>query len=344
MRRIVNLPTKSYVVLLLCLGTVLIYPLIDVKIIPGHDYVFHVTRILDVAEALRAGIFPVRMYVDEVQFWGTPVGIFYPGLFIYIPALLKLAGIPIEICYNFFIAMIIYMGVILSWYGFSILTRSKITGFFSTILYVSSGYYIINAYIRNALGELLGLSFLPLAIACIIDFVTKEKVSRKSFILGIFAISAIIESHVLTSVFLVLFALFLIIVNIKLVSLKIGKRLFIIALLIFLLNATFIIPFIIYYVNVPLDIDYINSFSQNGLVFNHLLLFLVFFNFWLFTALYFFLSTKIILRKYKNFYLYKKGFLTKKILTRYSRYLFLGLFFTLLTLQLIPWGTFHGGF
>ena len=156
-----NLSTQNYIILLLCCATIIILPLIDSKIIPGHDYVFHVTRILDVAEALKEGIFPVRMYVDEVQFWGTPVGILYPGLFVYIPALLKLAGVPIEICYNFFIAMIIYLGAISSWYGFSMLTRSKITGFYSAVLYISSGWYLIDAYIRNALGELLGLSFLP---------------------------------------------------------------------------------------------------------------------------------------------------------------------------------------
>ena len=97
-----NLSIQNYIILLLCCATVIVLPLIDSKIIPGHDYVFHVTRILDVAEALKEGIFPVRMYVDEIQFWGSPVGIFYPGLFVYFPALLKLAGIPIEICYNFF--------------------------------------------------------------------------------------------------------------------------------------------------------------------------------------------------------------------------------------------------
>lgn len=79
-----RLTTKEYFFLFLFLGSVLVIPVMDNKILPGHDYVFHVTRILDVASALHEGIFPVRIYVDDIQFWGTPVGIFYPSLFIFL--------------------------------------------------------------------------------------------------------------------------------------------------------------------------------------------------------------------------------------------------------------------
>ena len=170
---------KRYYMLLLILGLILIIPVIDTKLIPGHDYIFHVSRIEAVAEALKQGVFPVRMYVDTVQFWGAPAGIFYPGLFNYFPALLKLAGIPTEICYNIYIAFILYIGLFASWHGFSLLTRSRPIGILCSALYISSGYYLFDAYMRNALGELLALSFMPLAIACIIHIVNKPKVSHK---------------------------------------------------------------------------------------------------------------------------------------------------------------------
>lgn len=330
-----NLSTQNYIILLLCCATIIILPLIDSKIIPGHDYVFHITRIIDVAEALKEGIFPVRMYVNEVQFWGTPVGIFYPGLFAYIPALLRLAGFPIEICYNFFIAMIIYLGAISSWYGFSMLTKSKKTGFYSAVLYISSGWYLIDAYIRNALGELLGLSFLPLAIACIIDFITKSKIPVKHYILGILSISAIIESHVLTSAFLVVFAIFLIVVRIKHISLIISKRLFCIALVLFLLNASFIIPLLLYYIKVPVDLDFVVWFSKEGWSIKVLFLLVVFENFWLLNALYFFFSTY--LNNFNGTKLFNKFFLIKKVFSNYIIFFILGLFFIFLSSELIPW-------
>lgn len=334
-----NLSTQNYIIFLLCCATIIILPLIDSKIIPGHDYVFHVTRILDVAEALKEGIFPVRMYVDEVQFWGTPVGIFYPGLFAYIPALLKLAGVPIEICYNFFIAMIIYLGAISSWYGFSMLTRSKITGFYSAVLYISSGWYLIDAYIRNALGELLGLSFLPLAIACMIDFITKSKIQVKHYILGILSISAIIESHVLTGAFLVLFGLILIVIRFRHITLSIIKRLFCLSMILFLLNATFIVPFLVYYIKVPVDLDFVVKFSEEGWSLKILFLLVVFENFWLLNALYFFFSSY--LNKFYGTKLFNNKFLIKKVVSNYINLFIIGLFFIFLSSELIPWDVLY---
>ena len=106
-----DLNNSVYIFLLLLGFALLSVILVDSKIIPGHDYIFHVSRIEDVAAALQEGIFPVRIYVDSVQFWGAPVGIFYPGLFVYFPALLRCAGFSIEICYNIFIAFIIFTGL-----------------------------------------------------------------------------------------------------------------------------------------------------------------------------------------------------------------------------------------
>ncbi len=193
---------QTYYSLLIVLGLLLILPIIDTKIIPGHDHIFHVSRIEAVAEAIKHGVFPVRMYVDQVQFWGTPTGIFYPGFFIYIPALLKLAGAPIEICYNIFIALIVFLGLFASWYGFTLLTRSKYIGLLSTVLYISSGYFLFDAYIRSALGELISMSFMPLAIASIICIINKFRVSNKIYLFAVLSITVIIESHVLSTVFL----------------------------------------------------------------------------------------------------------------------------------------------
>ena len=196
-----------YTVFLLLTWLILIIPLIDTKIIPGHDYVFHVSRILNIADGLQDGVFPLRIYADEMIFWGAPVGIFYPSLFLYFPALLKVTGVPIEICYNLFISFIFLAGTFSSWLGFSLLTRSKKKGLFAALFFISSGYYLSDAYIRSAVGELLGLSFMPLAAACIQAVITKSRISKKIYILGVLSVSAVIQSHVLSCYFLMLFAL-----------------------------------------------------------------------------------------------------------------------------------------
>ena len=194
---------------------------------------------------------------------------------------------------------------------------------------------MIDAYIRNALGELLGLSFLPLAIACMIDFITKSKIPVKHYILGILSISAIIESHVLTGAFLAVCAVFLIVVRIKHISLIIIKRLFCLALVLFLLNATFIVPFLVYYIKVPVDLDFVEWFSKEGWSIKILFLLVVFENFWLLNALYSFFSAY--LNKFYGTRLFNNCFLSKKGVSNYIIFFILGLFFIILSSELIPW-------
>lgn len=328
-----TLPPKSYnreySLALLFLGLILTIYLIDDRFIPGHDSAFHIMRIESIAESLKTGIWPVRIYVNPIQYWGAPLGIFYPSLFFYVPAFLNLIGVPIEICYNIFICIIIYIGLFTSWCGFSMISKSKHIGFLSAILYISSGYYLLDAYIRHALGELLALSFLPCAIACFFCLINKSKVSIKVFVLSILSVSAIIEAHVLSSVFFTIFCLIYILINIKQLNALMIKRLVFISFVIFTINASFLIPFIIAYVKVPITpMDYIENFFHSGLKAIILLRFLLFWNYWLLISSLVFLSAK--LRSFFNNSKHKEHLCT-------LFYYFIGLFFLFASSELFPW-------
>jgi hypothetical protein len=341
---------KQYVSILLLAGIVLTFSCFDTKIIPGHDYVFHMSRIAAVSEALKEGIFPVRIYVDEVQFWGNPVGIFYPSLFIYIPALLSLLGFPIELCYNILIIIVFYLGIFFSWYGFSILTHSKNAGFFSTILYISSGYYLTNAFIRSSLGELIALSFMPSAIACIFIFINKPKVNIKAYVMGIISITAIVESHVLSSVFFVVFCIIHLAFNYKKISLIICKRFSILSTSVILLNAGFIVPFVLFYCSIPTRItivaDNINMFFNHIFPIFFLILFLAIWNSWLLLSVY--MSVVIQLYGYKCYPFYKNksnisdffsfsNSYAKRYLSKYNTFLASGIVVFIITTSFFPW-------
>ena len=333
-----------YIFFLFVAWFILIIPLVDTKIVPGHDCVFHIMRFINIAEAIKNGVFPVRMYADDVQFWGAPTGIFYPGLFFYIPALLKLAGLPVEICFNIFIATVFLVGMLASWYGFTLLAKSKNIAFFSTLLYISSGYYLMDAYIRSAIGELLGLSFMPLAIASIEILVAKSKVKVKDYVWGILAISAVIQSHVLCSVALVLFGLFCLIVHYKSISFRLFYRILVLIIVVFLLNAHFIIPFLLFYKNVPITMDFVDGFAEQGWPTIVLFRFFLAWNFWLVVAVYFFLPK--MLRSYnlksakasgKSTIKDKKEFLFSKI---YVKCIFAGCLFLFMADLSFPWDMF----
>ena len=325
--------TREYIILLTLICLILVYPLIDTKFIPGDDGVFQITRILVVSEELKEGIFPVRMYVDNIRFWGSPVGIFYPGLFVLFPALLKCTGVPIEISYNAFIAVVFFSGLLASWYGFFLFTRSKKIAVLSATLYISSGYYLMDAYCRAALGELIALSFMPLALACILRFMSRKKITSNIYVLGILSVSVIIESHVLSIAFLAIFSLMYYIFSIfyyKKNQLLIFKRIIFLALFTFLLNASFIIPFLHYYKEVPISIDFVEDFSQSGWSPLLLLRFFVLWNFWLFIGI----SAFWIKKLFRHF---SGSLYNQKLFLYYATFFVTGFCFLLLSSSLFPW-------
>lgn len=330
--RLKKYENTPYILSLLIVGLILIVPLLDTKVIIGHDAIFHISRIIDISEALKAGTFPVRIYVDNRHFWGQPNGIFYPSFFLYFPAILKCFGLPIEICFNLLIIFAFFVGLFSSWYGFSLLTSSKKIGLISTVLYISSGYFLFDAYIRSAIGELLSLSFMPLAFASMFNFVSKPKLTIKEYFIGVFSISAVIESHILNSAIFLLLSGFLLFgvfakqKNIKTIIIRLSG----LAFVIFLINASFIIPFLVYYKNVPLTIGGINNFKNTGWSFEILKSFLFYWNFWLLTGLLLFIVFRFIPI---NFTSSSKGIQYPY----FARFFFAGLFFFWLSSRFFPW-------
>lgn len=288
LERVNKYENTPYIITLLIIGLILTFPLLDTKVISGHDAGFHFCRIIDISDALKAGTFPVRIYVDNRHFFGQPTGIFYPSFFIYFPAILNCFGLPVGICYNLLLICTYFFGLFFSWYGFTILTSSKKTALLSAVLYISSGYFLFDTYVRSAVGELLSLSFMPLAFASVYCFVRKSGLSFKMYCTAVFSISAVIESHILNgSIFLLLSSFYIIW---HLATQKNTKvlmaRLIGLAFVIFLINASFIIPFLVFYKNIPLVIDLEENFTKSGWSFKILKSFLIYWNFWLFSGLF----------------------------------------------------------
>lgn len=225
-----------------------------------------------------------------------------------------------------------FFGLFSSWYGFSILTGSKKTGLLSTVLYISSGYFLFDAYIRSAVGELISLSFMPLAFASVFCFVHKSRLSFKIVFMAIVSISAVIESHVLNGVIFLLLSVFFVIwylakqKNTKVVMIHLTG----LAVIILLVNASFIIPFLVFYKNIPMSLDYIKNFSKSGWSFDTLKSFLFYWNFWLLAGLCAFIVSKFLQNNFSSF---SKG-------RRYSyfvSYFLAGLFFFWLSSDYFPW-------
>lgn len=181
-----NLHIREHIVVLLILvGTVLfsMIPNLYPGIVASSDAPFHLARIWSLADALKAGIFPVKVHPQLCYGLGYGVGFFYDNALLYIPALLILAGVSLETAYKLFILFVFVMMAFLMYHCCLRMSKNSILSAFTAALYVLSYRVAGQLYADFTLGNVFGAVFMPLAIAGIYLFVSKDQ-GLWMFILG----------------------------------------------------------------------------------------------------------------------------------------------------------------
>ena len=175
-------------------------PLLWKGIYDGHDLFFHLARIEGIASGLRAGQFPVRIHASTLLGYGYAAPQFYPELFLYIPALLRLAGVSLagsvrlfEMMINFAVAAVCYISV-------RGMLRSRRIALGATMLYTLCSYRIANMYVRAAMGESLAMIFFPLLLWAAYEVFAGDE---KKWPLMALAMTGIFMSHLLSTLFAV---------------------------------------------------------------------------------------------------------------------------------------------
>lgn len=172
--------------------------LVDGVFFSGHDITFHMQRIISIANGLRAGQFPVRIYSEVFGGYGYGAPLFYPELFLYFPAALHLLGVPLSYCYNIFLVCVNLATLASAVYAFTVILGERETGFLGGVLYTLSAYRLIDIYTRASVGEYLALIFLPLCLCALVSLTRGEtKRSWKVLALGF---SGLLQSHILSFV------------------------------------------------------------------------------------------------------------------------------------------------
>ncbi|MDE7183580.1 MAG: hypothetical protein K2O40_03675 [Lachnospiraceae bacterium] len=217
----------------------------------GDDLTYHLTRIEGIAQGLRAGQFPVRIYPDMLLGNGY-LNAMYPSLFLYIPAVFRLMGVSYVVSYKLFLIFINFAAAFAMYAAIKCFSKSGRAAVLGTALYVFARYRLNNILVRGALGESLAMIFLPLVIAGVWQIAAGDR--RKWWILVIGA-TGVIQSHVLSTVIYAAIAFVLvcscagkIVRERRIVELTkaIGLTL--------LVNMGFLVPFLTYYVKGNLNL------------------------------------------------------------------------------------------
>ncbi len=194
---------KQKQTLFFLLVTILVsLPLFTDFVADSHDLGFHLNRIEGIAKALKTGQFPARMNAVFNGGSGYPVEIMYPGLLLYIPALLRLCGISLLLSFKVYCVLVNLLTVVISYMAFTKITDSHRIGVLSSILYTFSLYRIDNLLCRGAIGEWTAMAFLPLVLWGLWEVFYKDEKKWTVLVLGI---TLVFQSHLISTLLCLMF-------------------------------------------------------------------------------------------------------------------------------------------
>lgn len=141
------------------------------------DDSYHLYRIYSIADAMKNGIFPVKIHFIECYGYGYGTGLFYPNLLFYFPALLVMCGLSLTLAYKIFAFCLMVAVFGTTFYSSRKLCGNRDGAFIAATIVLLSSKMLNAFYVGMSLGIITGMIFMPLAIAGMHILVADEKFS-----------------------------------------------------------------------------------------------------------------------------------------------------------------------
>lgn len=265
---------KRYVLLaLLLLVVVMSIPALGPFVYKSHDIQFHLNRIAALGVELMNLQFPVRMQTVMAGGYSYATSLLYGDIFLYIPAVLHIMGVPLYLCYNIYVILINVVTVYIAYKAFDGMFKNYKLALLGTMLYSLAAYRMACVFVRGSVGEYTAYAFLPLLIWGIYNVLEREgKVTLKEYFPIVIGATGIVESHILTCEMTIEFLALFLIINIRKVCKKERLLAFLkSALWVVVMNLFFILPFVMSY-GMDLKIKHapVTEMQKHGLYFSQL--------------------------------------------------------------------------
>lgn len=197
--------------LILSVGSVYIALISDQKIFYGDDLGFHLARIEGLAESFIEGDYFPRINYFITGGMGYATGIFYPDIFLYPAAVIRISGVSLINSYLLFVILVNFLTFVIAYYSFFYVSKNVHKSVLFAVLYGLSSYRLSDVLYRAAVGEYVALMFLPIAFIGVY-FVFYDNY-KKWPILAV-GMSCLFLSHLLTSVIFIFFIIGVALLNI----------------------------------------------------------------------------------------------------------------------------------
>ena len=223
---------------------ILLLPNFHKDLVIGDDYIYHLARIQTMSDSIKSGVFPIKINGTLANGFGYASSMFYPDLLLYIPSLLMvLFSISVITAYKIFIGLFLAFTFWIFYKSFFHMTKNRYAALFGTIFLMLSRVMYMSLYMRFALGEFLGFTFILPALVGIYDYLYNDFKSPQYLIIGFVGL---LNCHLITGIIVLVFCIIIFLINIK-ISIQNPKRLLKLlesAILVLLVSSFFWIPMV----------------------------------------------------------------------------------------------------
>ena len=239
MKKIINSKFTPYILIIL-LTIVISVPIFTMNLYLNNEARIHMSRFLAVDGIIKDGVFPPIINYKFMEGFGYALNLFYGPLTTYIPIIFLnifgTAGMAFKI---FSVLTVLISGITMYKFMLSV-THRKSMSIISALIYISVPYKLSNIYSRNAIGEFTAFIFIPIVFEGLYNLIHGDKKKHYLLIIGVVGL---VLSHTITTIYVALFAIIYVLLNIKkLKEVEIWKKAIVDIIITFLICAFYAIP------------------------------------------------------------------------------------------------------
>lgn len=239
--KLVKNKVTPYLIIVL-LGIVITIPLFTMNLTNLNEFRIHIIRITSVKEIFKQGIFPPFIVYNQMKGFGYALNIFYGPITTYIPILISTLTNTNTLALKIFTLITVILSGITMYIFSHKVTKSKIAGLISALIYMAAPYKLTDIYVRNAVGEYTAFIFIPMIFTGIYEILREDSKGNLWLILGG---SMLILSHTITTIYTAILAIMYLIANYKkLKNMKVWKYIAIDIIAIIILTSFYTIPIV----------------------------------------------------------------------------------------------------
>ncbi|NLG05415.1 MAG: hypothetical protein GX567_16565, partial [Clostridia bacterium] len=159
-------------------------PLMTENCINGHDVDYHLLRIESLKEGILMGKPFLKVNVLFLGGAGYASSMFYPDLFLYFPAILRVMGVGINASYHAFVFLCFVLCYLSMYYCVKQISKNRMAATIASVAVTLCQYHLDDVYTRSAVGEYTALIFIPFVMLGIYDILYEQMHRPWSFALG----------------------------------------------------------------------------------------------------------------------------------------------------------------